>query len=160
MTRRISKLIFYPLGFVMPTKMIGNLLFRISLQVIKKEGKGRIPWDEGLPDSLLGEWLTYFGMLLNLDMIRFVRSFKPYGVDPNVDPDLITFEDENPDAFGAVAYALWTLTDSTKVVRLIMSKAKLAPIFKKGETVRNELNGATFAARLKSWIMKTCGIKF
>ena len=88
MTRRISKLIFYPLGFVMPTKMIGNLLFRISLQVIKKEGKGRIPWDEGLPDSLLGEWLTYFGMLLNLDMIRFVRSFKPYGVDPNVDPDL------------------------------------------------------------------------
>ena len=35
--------IFDPLGLVMPTKMIGNLLFRISLQVIKKDGKGRIP---------------------------------------------------------------------------------------------------------------------
>ena len=31
--------IFDPLGLVMPTKIIGNLLFRISLQVIKKEGK-------------------------------------------------------------------------------------------------------------------------
>ena len=157
---RFHMKIFDPLGLVMPTKMIGNLLFRISLQVIKKEGKGRIPWDEGLPESLLGEWLIYFGMLLKLELIKFVRSFKPDGADPSVDPDLITFEDGSPDAFGAVAYALWTLTDSTKVVKLIMSKAKLAPIVKKGETVRNELNGATFAARLKSWIMKTCGIRF
>ena len=129
--------IFDPLGLVMPTKMIGNLLFRISLQVIKKEGKGRIPWDECLPEGILGEWLIYFGMLLKLELIKFVRSFKPDGVDPHVDPDLVTFEDGNPDAFGAVAYALWTLTNSTKVVRLIMSKAKLAPIVKKGETVRN-----------------------
>ena len=93
-------------------------------------------------------------------LIRFARSFKPDGADPNIDPDLVTFEDGNPDAFGAVAYSLWTLCDSTKVVRLIMSKAKLAPMVKKGETVRNELNGATFAARLKTWIMKTCEIKF
>ena len=28
--------IFDPLGLVMPTKMIGNLLFRITLQIIKK----------------------------------------------------------------------------------------------------------------------------
>ena len=47
--------IFDPLGLVMPTKMIGNLLFRITLQAIKKEGKGRIPWDEGLPENLLEE---------------------------------------------------------------------------------------------------------
>ena len=99
-------------------------------------------------------------MLLRLEMIKFTRSFKPDGADLNIDPDLVTFEDGNPDAYGAVAYALWTLSDSTKVVRLIMSKVKLAPIVKKGETVRNKLNGATFAARLKTWILKTCGIKF
>ena len=104
--------------------------------------------------------MIYFGMLLKLDLVKFVRSFKPDNADPNIHPDLVTFNDGNPDAFGAVAYALWTLTDSTRVARLIMSKAKLAPIVKKGETVRNELNGATFAARLKSWILKTCGIKF
>ena len=124
--------IFDPLGLVMPTKMIGNLLFRITLQVVKQEGKGRIPWDEGLPENLLGEWLTYFGMLLQLDLVKFVRSFKPVGTDPDIAPDSVTFEDGNPDAFGAVAYALWTMADSTKVARLIMSKAKLAPIVKKG----------------------------
>ena len=47
---RFHMKIFDPLGLVMPTKMIGNLLFRISLQVIKKEGKWRISWDEGLPE--------------------------------------------------------------------------------------------------------------
>ena len=157
---RFHMKIFDPLGFVMPTKMIGNLLFRISLQVIKKEGKGRIPWDECLPEELLEDWLMYFGRLLRLESVKFARSFKPDGADPDVLPDLITFEDGNPDAFGAVAYALWTLRDGTKEVRLIMSKAKLAPIVKKGETVRNELNGAVFAARLKTWILKTSGIKF
>ena len=90
----------------------------------------------------------------------FGRSFKPDGADPNILPDLVTFDDGNPDAFGAVAYALWTMKDTTKEVRLIMSKAKLAPLVKKGETVRNELNGATFAARMKSWILKNCGIQF
>ena len=123
---RFQMKIFDPLGLVMPTKMIGNLLFRITLQVIKKEGKGRIPWDECLPDQLLGEWMSYFGMLLELDLIKFMRSFKPVGADPSIDRDLLTFEDGNPDAFGAVAYALWTMSDSTKVARLIMSKAKLA----------------------------------
>ena len=51
---RFHMKIFDPLGLVMPTKMIGNLLFRFSLQVIKKEEKGRIPWDEGLPDNFFG----------------------------------------------------------------------------------------------------------
>ena len=99
--------IFDPLGLVMPTKMIGNLLFRISLQFVKKEGKGRIPWDESIPESLLNEWVIYFEMLLKLDLVKFVRSFKPDGADLNIDPDLVTFDDGNPDAFGAKAYALW-----------------------------------------------------
>ena len=119
---RFHMKIFDPLGLVMPTKMIGNLLFRISLQVIKKEGKGRIPWDECLPEQLLGEWLMYFEMLLKLELVKFARSFKPDDADPNILPDLVTFEDGNPDAFGAVAYALWTLSDNTKEVRLIMSR--------------------------------------
>ena len=33
-----------------------------------------------------------------------------------------------------------------------MAKAKLAPLLQKGETVRNELCGATYSARLKDWI--------
>ena len=52
-----------PLGLVLPTRMIGNLLFRNSLQTLKKDQKGKIPWDDTLPDNLAGEWMEYFGML-------------------------------------------------------------------------------------------------
>ena len=152
--------IFDPLGFVLPTKMIGNLLFRTTIQVIKKEGKGRLPWDEGLPDSLVSDWFRYFGLLLQLESIKFPRSFKPENTDPEIPPDLITFEDGNPDAFGCVAYALWTMIDGSREARLIMAKAKLSPIVKKGETVRSELNGATFAARMQNWIKKNCDVGF
>ena len=40
---RFHMKIFDPLGLVMPTRMIGNLLFRISLQVVKNEGKWEYP---------------------------------------------------------------------------------------------------------------------
>ena len=75
-------------------------------------------------------------------------------------PILITLADGNPNTFGCVAYALWTLQDSSRVACLITSRVKLAPIVKKSETVRNERNGAVFSARLKTWIVRNCGIKF
>ena len=53
---------------------------------IKKEGKGRIPWDKCLPESLPGECLTlfYFEMLMKLQLVKFVMSFKPVSADPNI----------------------------------------------------------------------------
>ena len=93
-----------PLGLVLPTRMIGNLLFRKSLQKVKKEQKGKIPWDEELPDALKLDWLEYFGMLAQLETVRFSRSVKPENSDPNVDPLLVTFTDGNPDS-----YALWPI---------------------------------------------------
>ena len=68
--------VFDPLGLVLPTRMIGMLLFRTSLQEMKKELKGRIPWDEHLVGDLLAQWLRYFEKLLRLDKIKFKRSFK------------------------------------------------------------------------------------
>ena len=35
-----------PLGLFLPVKMVGNLLFRKTLQTLKKERQGKIPWDE------------------------------------------------------------------------------------------------------------------
>ena len=52
------------------------------------------------------------------------------------------------------------MKDGSRESRLIGSKGKLAPLLKKGETVRNELNGATFSARFKSWIYEQTGIRF
>ena len=35
-----------PLGLLLPLRMVGNLLFRNTLQDLKRGGKGAIPWDE------------------------------------------------------------------------------------------------------------------
>ena len=67
-------------------------------------------------------------------------------MDPEISPILATFEDRNEEFFGASAYAVWTLKDSSKYANLIMSKAKLASLLKQGDPYKNELCGAVFAA--------------
>ena len=137
-----------PLGLVLPTRMIGSLLFRKSLQLLKKEQKGKIPWDDKMPENIVDEWLEYFNMLTQLHTINFKRSIKPENINPNAAPILVTFSDGNPDSYGTVAYTLWSLLDGSRVATLVMSKAKLGPLLLKGETVRNELSGATIASRM------------
>ena len=149
-----------PLGLVLPTRMIGNLLFRKSLQLLKKEQKGRIPWDDEMPEMIVKEWLEYFKMLSQLHTVSFGRSVKPENMDPDIPPTLVTFCDGNPDSYGTVAYTMWSLLDGSRVTMLMMSKAKLGPLLMKGETVRNELSGATISSRLKEFIFEHSGIRF
>ena len=67
--------------------------------------------------------------------MRFDRCVKPVGANADVDPDLVTFCDGNPDAFGVAAYAMYELENGGKQATLLMSKAKLGPLTHKGETV-------------------------
>ena len=150
-----------PLGLILPTRMFGNLLFRETLQNMKKYRKGKIPWDEEIVDNELKKrWFEYFGLLLEVEKVKFDRCVKPVGANADVDPDLVTFCDGNPDAFGVAAYAMYELENGGKQATLLMSKAKLGPLTHKGETVRNELCGATFASRVKIWIIQESGINF
>ena len=149
-----------PLGFVLPCKMIGSLLLRLSIQVLKKEAQGPVPWDQVVDGDLLRRWSDYFSMLVTLKDVKFPRSFKPANCDPEVEPDLVMFSDGNPDSFGACAYAVWTLMDGSRQAVLLMSRAKLSAVLQKGETVRNELSGAVFSCRLKEWILRNSGVKF
>ena len=151
---------FDPLGLVLPTRMIGNILFRDTLQLIKKNKKGKIPWDEVITGDLKNSWCDYFSMLSHLEKVLFPRSFKPQGIDTTVKPDLCTLNDGNPDAYGTVGYARWTMIDGTHKCTLILSKSRLSPLSHKGETVRNELSGATLSARLKNWIQKNSELEF
>ena len=153
-----------PLGMVLPTRMFGSLLFRSTLQDLKKIRQGKIPWDEPIDDNLDSavkkNWLDYFEMLLQLETVTFTRCVKPAGADPDINPDLATFCDGNPDAFGVVAFAIFTLKGGGRSSCLIMSKARLGPLTSKGETVRNELGGATLASRIKLWIIQESGLTF
>ena len=149
-----------PLGLVLPVKMNGNLLFRFTLFVLRKDCKFKsIPWDQVIPEKLLKKWLSYFSMLEALKDVTFPRSVQPDLADPEVKPDLIEFGDGNEDAFGALAYLRWTLLDGSKEVRLLMAKAKLAPLTHKGEVVKCELSSATYIARLKVFILRETNLK-
>ena len=72
---------------------------------MKKDRKGKIPWDEEIVDNdLKKRWFEYFGLLLEVEKVKFDRCVKPIGANADVDPDLVTFCDGNPDAFGVAAY--------------------------------------------------------
>ena len=149
-----------PLGWILPCKMIGNLLLRLTIQVLKKDVQGPIPWDLEITGDLKQRWTRYFSMLIALSSIAFPRSFKPLNCNQNILPVLVLFSDGNPDSFGTCAYGVWTLLNGHKEARLIMAKAKLSAVLKKGETVRNELSGAVFACRVKEFICKQSGVIF
>ena len=162
---------FDPNGLILPVKMIGNLLFRFTLQSLSEKRKNeacsmsksttnRLPWDLEITGELKEKWLEYFKMLFSIHEVTFDRSIKPDNVDPNVKPMLASFSDGNKDAYGAVFYIVWTLLDGSKACRLIMAKAKLAPLLQQGEVVKNELSGATFACRMKTWIIQNSNIEF
>ena len=152
---------FDPLGMVLPVKMYGNLLFRLSLQTMKTSSSSQsIPWDMVVPRPLLDKWLSYFSMLDGLKEVTFPRTIKPDNVDQDILPDLITFSDGNEAAFGTVSYVRWTLKDGTRKSSMFISKAKLAPLNHKGEVVKNELSAATYSARLKMFILQESSLKF
>ena len=52
------------------------------------------------------------------------------------------------------------MEDGSKICRLVLSKSRLGPLAYKGETVRNELSGATLSSRLKQWVQKNSEIEF
>ena len=107
--------------------MIGSLLFRNTLQELKRLHVGRIPWDEEIVcEKLKKKWFNHFEMLLSLEQVKFNRCVKP--ICAIGDPSLITFSDGNPDAFGVCSYILYNLEDGSKSAALMMAKAKLGPL--------------------------------
>ena len=160
---------FDPLGLILPTKQLGNLLFRDTLQFLSGRAKEmnetdknskKLPWDFEVEGKLKEKWIEYFKMLESVKDVKFPRSIKPANVKPGTNPTLVTFSDGNEQCYGAVCYILWDLAEDSREARLIMSKAKLAPILNKGEVVKNELSGATFAARMKIWILQNTELNY
>ena len=152
-----------PLGLALPVKMQGNILFRKTLQqlkVVSPDQKSPIQWDALIPKELLIEWFDYFKDLHKLQFITFPRASKPIDADESVLPKLITFSDGNEDAFGTVAYALFTLVNGSKKAVLLGSKAKLCPLTYKAEVVKSELSSSTFASRFRQWLERETGKQF
>lgn len=88
---------------------------------------------------------------MQLGQVKFHRSLTPVGWKGK--PWGITFSDGSDKTYGAVLYLRWE-TDQGVDVRLVESKAKLAPLGQKGDAIKAEICGAVFAVRLKKYFEK------
>ena len=148
--------IFDPCGLTSPFKMKGAILFRKTWQqTLGKDGKFA-DWDFPISHDLRLEWLRFFKEATRIPHVRFPRSLR---MPDCCNPYLITFSDGSDEAFGAAAYVRWEAKEGV-IIRLIEAKSKLCPLNLKGDTVKSEVCGAVFAARLSLFLEQKSRLNF
>lgn len=141
--------LYDPIGLTTPVKQKGAILVRRAFQEAKpKCSTIKDTWDLALSGKLREDAISLFEEYAQLSKVKFHRALTP--ADAPAEPDAITFSDGSEHAYGAVLYLRWACGQGS-AVRLVESKAKLAPLDHKGEAVKAELCGAVFAARLKKY---------
>ena len=154
----ISRL-FDVLGWVSPT----TLLMKINYQELWALNVG---WDEQLPDHIKKKHYKWRSQLYILAKQRLSRPYY-LGGEERVTTSLHGFADASMKAYGAVVYVRSTYQHHPPLIRLVMSKTKVAPRVKptttnkqpKGMTIsRLELCGAHLLAKLLTKVMATLDI--
>ena len=137
---------FYdPLGLASPVIIAAKIMMT---ELWKIEGLG---WDDSIPANECHKWMNYFRQLFEVEHISFKRCIKPINAVGN--PISVTFGDASEDAYGAVSYVRWKLTNGKFASRLVAAKSRVKPK-NKVTMVRMELNGAVIASRLQDFISK------
>lgn len=125
--------LYDPVGLTTPVKQKGAILVRRAFQEAKhKCSTVRDTWDLALSENLREDAIGLFEEYAELSKVKFPRALTPVSVP--AEPDAITFSDGSDHAYGAVLYLRWDC-DQGPTVRLVESKAKLAPLDHKGEVV-------------------------
>ena len=92
-------------------------------------------WDASIPDDLVPKWVHFVKEVTKISEVYFPRCLK---IDQCANPVLITFCD------GAMVYVRW--------------EGEYEAV--KGETVRSEMCGAVFAARLSKFVKENYRYQF
>ena len=142
--------IWDPQGLSSPIIVKGKIQMRKLWQL-------ELGWDDPIPDDTRREWENFFTELCQLEHLSFPRCLKPK--DTFGQPILITFWDGSEEAYGAVSYIRWSLTNGSFACRLAIAKCRISPK-KKLSIPRLELNGAVMAVRLKSFLCEHLRYKF
>lgn len=141
--------IFDPLGLLSPTIIIAKVLLQ-QLWLLK------IGWDDIVPSNVARTWNRFVISLQRLDTIRIPRH--AIGSQPSY-IELHVFSDASQTAYGACIYARTINQDQTLSVRLLFSKAKVAPL-KPMSIPRLELCGALLGAKLLDKVRSSLTCKF
>ncbi|CAB4007182.1 Hypothetical predicted protein [Paramuricea clavata] len=114
----ISKL-YDPLGLASAVKIKA----KIALQNIWKAKQ--FDWDDPLPEVMSNTWKKLFTEIESLKKVEFPRCLQPNEVSGPSELDV--FADASKDAYGAVAYLVWT-TPHGFHVSLVSVNARVAPL--------------------------------
>ena len=138
--------VYDPIGLATPLKEKGAILLRRACQQSMRTSPDGDAWDFPLPEETRSCAIELFKEYVRVNEVNFKRALTPEGKTGK--PWGVTFSDGSDNAYGAVLYLRWK-TESGIQVRLVESKAKLAPLEQKGDVVKAEVCGAVFAARLR-----------
>ena len=144
--------IYDPLGLITPFTIRAKIIMRMMWATGKQTD-----WDDKLPKNVEIPWKSFIDDMKYLNELRFPRSISvpcSYG-----NPSLVIFSDGSGEAYGAVAYVRWKISEEKYCSRIHSAKSRMAPI-KLIDTVRLELCGSTLAVRLRKTILLEGNLEF
>ena len=134
---KFSAKIFDPIGFLTPCTIEAKIFFQELCL-------GKVNWDSELDENLLQKWNSLLDELKFLGNVRIPRCY--FSSSP-VQFELHGFSDASSRAYAGVVYLRSLYEDGRVDVRLVASKARVAPL--KRQTIpRLELLGALILSRL------------
>ncbi|KFD62110.1 hypothetical protein M514_25712 [Trichuris suis] len=144
-TRRglLSKMakIYDPLGLLSPAVTRAKIMHR-------QLGLCGLNWDDDIPAGQKKWWKRWIGQLEELKSLSVPRCLFPREGEI-ASSELHTFGDASEEAFAAAMYLRNVYKDGDVTVRIVMAKARLAPL-KTVSVARLELQAALLGAR--NWI--------
>ena len=97
-----------------------------------------LDWDDEIPLKDKAEWIQLLHIFSDVSTVTFPRATKPKSAVGK--PDIVGYFDGSDNAYAAVVYLRWILSDGSIDVVLAGSKAKVTPLKRIG-TPRSEVNG-------------------
>lgn len=146
--RNLLKIIakfFDPLGVLSPLTVGMKVLFQEVCQ-------SKLDWDEPLSEAFRERWRKWLISLKEVRSVHLPRCIYDGISEKVVSYELHGFGDASDRAYCAVVY-LVCVTNSGRFVRLMASKARVAPLSKQ-VTTRLELMAARITAQLKDAVEK------
>ncbi|KRX87039.1 hypothetical protein T4E_1061 [Trichinella pseudospiralis] len=126
------------------------------LQVLWRKG---IDWDTPLPQNMLKDWRNWIAEIPSISEIRLPRCWLPAETDCIKEVELHGYGDVSEMAYGSAVYLRVTTISGETVVKLVMSKTRIAPV-KRVTVPRLKLMAALITARLIAFVKTSLEMKF
>uniref|UniRef100_A0A1B0CTR4 Putative pao retrotransposon peptidase n=1 Tax=Lutzomyia longipalpis TaxID=7200 RepID=A0A1B0CTR4_LUTLO len=147
--------VYDPLGLAAPFTVKG----KIMMQQLCPPPQGE-KWDDEIPETSKANWVNWLKQFPRLHQIQVPRCYADVEFRiRNAKCELHVFSDGSQEAWAAVAYLRFVLTDKVHVA-FVMAKSKVVPRKKGNYTIpRIELEGVVLGARLATQIKKNIGLE-